>query len=344
MVIAMASVSLLPLDIPYKTTTKAIIKPSFEWELLRDAEGTIASVYHNHENGLIESFGNTEFRRGDVMHFYLRNDLKDGNSVTAGDTIGYTYSNEEQMRLIELEGRIEVLKSQLEYYLAGQKPEDIEWAEKEVQLADQELETQKKLMTRSEQLMKDSVISTQQYEIDFNELRVKEMKKVLAESKLKSLLAGDKPEQILLTRSQIAATQQQINQIKKRLNYLTLTTPVSGILASSKSFQKGNRLLRIIDQNRYIGVAPIKLEDKSYISLGDIVYLVINDFEKKKVGKIIDFNNEIELLNGEPVVYLTIAFDEPHEMIIPGNLVSIEIIGDTLNPRQYMVKTFQTSS
>lgn len=342
-VIAMGTVSLLPLDLPYKTSSKAIIKPSFEWELLRDAEGTIASVYHNHENGLIESYGNTEFRRGDVMHFYLRSDLSDGDFVDAGDTIGYTYSNEEQMRLIELEGKLEVLQSQLGYYTAGQKPEDIEWAEKEVMLASQELETQQKLMARSERLMKDSVISTQQYEIDLNELRVKEMRKVLAEAKLKSLLAGDKPEQITLTQSQIAATRQQINQIKQRLNFLTLTTPVSGVLSSGKSFKKGNRLLRVIDNKRYIGVAPIKLDDKPYIEQDNDVYLVVNDFEKIKIGRVVAFNNEIKLLNGEPVVYVTIAFDETHDLLIPGNLVTIEVVGTSLNPRQYMIKTLQTS-
>jgi len=339
--LVIGSVGLLPLDIPYTTRTKALVKPAYEWELLRDETGTLSSVFRNHENGLIESYGNTEFKRGDVINFFLKPGLKEGDLINKGDTIGFTYSNEERMRLIELEGQLSVLESELSYYTAGQKPEDIEWAQREVELANSVFETQQKLMARTEQLMKDSVISVQKFEIDQNELEVTRMRKVLAEARLTSLLAGDKPEQIALTRSKILATNLQIAQIKERLSYLTVTAPISGQLSSGKGYIQKDILLRIIDPDKFIGTAPIKLSDRSFISLGDEVYLIKPGASKKVIGRVIEFNNNIELMIGEPVVYMTIAFDEVNDLILPGNLVEIEIKGASLNPREYFVTSFQ---
>jgi len=342
LLLVIGSVGLLPLDIPYTTRSKALVKPSYEWELLRDETGTLSSVFRNNENGLIESYGNTEFRRGDVINFFLNPGLKDGDFIEKGDTIGFTYSNEERMRLIELEGQLTILESELSYYTAGQKPEDIEWAQREVELANSVFETQQKLMARTEQLMRDSVISVQKYEIDQNELEVTRMKKVLAESRLKSLLAGDKPEQIFLVQSKIAATRLQITQIKERLSYLTITAPVSGELSSGKGYLQKDLLLRIINRDKFIGTAPVKLSDRSHFNVDDEVYLIAPGKTKKYIGRIIEFNNVIELMQGEPIIYITIAFDEPHDLLLPGNLIDIEIKGASLNPRQYFITSFQT--
>lgn len=341
-VIALGVIAFLPLDLPYKVKSVAVVRPALEWELGRNTEGSLSSLLRNNLTGSVESYGNTEFRRGDVMKFELNPTIEAGGFIQEGDTIGFLYSNEERMKLIQLLGELEVLESQLSYYKAGQKPEDIESAEREVLLAEQELATQRKLMNRSENLKKDSVISMQQYEIDQNELQVKEMNKNLAEAKLKSIMAGDKPEQIQLVQTQIAVAKQQISQVRERLDYLTVISPISGIVVLERKLIQEDILVRVLDTSSFIGIAPILLSDRDFIEPGSEVSIITKIFEKHSVGKVYDFNNVSEIINGEPAVYFTIQFEQSHPSLIPGNLIEIEVKGVTLNPRQYVDKTFNS--
>lgn len=341
-VIILGGLAFVPWDLTYSVRTRAVVKAKVEWEIFRNSEGSISSLLRNNLTGSISSYGNTEFRRGDVMKFEMLPGLYEGGYVEKGDTIGYLYSNDEQMRLIEMKGELKVLESQLKYYTAGQKPEDVVKAEREVDLANQELETQRKLMKRTEMLMKDSVISVQQYEMDLNELKVKALRKTLAEAALNSIKAGDKPEQIELIHSRISALRQQIKQVENRLEYMTLISPLPGMIVLERNFDNQDMLLKVIDTSNYIGVAPLLLQDREYITEGSEVHIITQLYEKTPCGFIKDFNNVSEIVDGQGVVFFTIQFDKSLPILFPGNFIEIEVKGVGLRPIQYMAKSFNS--
>lgn len=343
-VLILGALSFVPWDLSYTIRTRALVKAQIEWEVFRNSEGSISSLLRNNLTGSISSYGNTEFRRGDVMEFKMMPDLHEGRFIVKGDTIGYLYSNEEQMRLIEMKGELKVLESRLKFDAAGEKPEEIEKAEREVDLAIQELETQRKLMSRTEMLMKDSVISVQQYEIDQNELKVKELQKTLAEAKLRSVKAGDKPEQIELMKSRIQALSQQIKQVENRLEYMTLISPISGMIVLERNFDNQDMLLKVIDTSNYIGVAPLLLKDREYIMEGDKVNMITQLYEKTPCGFIKDFNNVSQIVDGQGVVFFTIQFDKSLPILFPGNFIEIEVKGVSLKPIEYMATSFNSPS
>lgn len=343
-VIVLGALSFVPWDLTYTIRTRALVKAHLEWEIFRNSEGSISSLLRNNLTGSISSYGNTEFRRGDVMKFELLPDLYEGGFIVKGDTIGYLYSNEEQMRLIEMKGELKILESRLKYDTAGEKPEEVERAEREVDLASQQLETQRKLMARTEMLMKDSVISVQQYEIDQNELKVKELQKTLAEANLRSIKAGDKPEQIELMKSRIKALNQQILQVEDRLEYMTLISPLSGMIVLERNFENQDMLLKVIDTSNYIGVAPLLLKDRESFTTGNKVNIITQLYEKTPCGYIKDFNNVSQIVDGQGVVFFTIQFDKTLPVLFHGNFIEIEVKGVSLKPIEYMAKSFNSPS
>lgn len=136
--------------ISFRTKTKMVIHPTEEWELCKTIDGNLISVHKNHRKNYVQNYAVTEFQRGDAVRFVLNPKIFDKEQLTIGDTIGYVYSNEEQRRLIQLLGQLGVLSAELEFHTTGQKPEDVLFAERKLILAQQELETQRKLMRRSE--------------------------------------------------------------------------------------------------------------------------------------------------------------------------------------------------
>jgi hypothetical protein len=332
----------MPIEIPFDIQTKALIKPAREWELMRNSAGNITAVLRNHRYGTIESYSYSEFDRGDAVKFELRAGLFDEMRIKKGDTIGYFYSNEVELRLLQQEGALQVLKAELEFHRAGQKPEDIEMARRELELAERELHTQQILTSRSESLVKDSVISQQQYDLDLNALRVREMARSIAEAKLTSLEAGDKPEQINLILRKINVIQDQIQQLKQRLHYFVVTSPMEGRISFLRNFMSHENIIRIFGDDITIGIAPILIQDMEYIDMHSDVILADHQNEAIPKGKIVDINDVVEFLEGYQVRYILIELDSVPDLVLPGSMQAIKIKGRKLNPREYFLKAIKT--
>lgn len=332
MVLAAVLVYLWNPQVQYTTQTRAKLKPAKEWRLERSSENTLASVVTNNRTGSVQSLKVIELNRGDVMVFELDASVYDQKKVEKGDTIGEVFSNQQRQALVALRGELEVLESRLEYHLAGQKPEDIERAERELLLAEQDLMTQEKLMARSRLLMQDSVISVQQFEIDENELKLKRIAREVAKARLESLKAGDKPEQILLVESQIAAARQRLNQLEEATSLLQICAPMGGRVHMNRDYATTDAVLTISDTTHIIGVAPLMLRDKMFFQSPESgVYQSTSSMGWQKIGVIDEFNTTSQLINGKPVVFFTFDLSQTLQKTHMGELIEIECRGDELS-------------
>lgn len=339
----------MPWQWQYSALTKAKVKPHLEWELSRTLNGNLLTKFTDHYNNKVKSYSVTEFTRGDVVEFRLFPGLVEGTRIEEGDTIGFIYSNEEQRKLIELLGSMEILNSEYLFYTTGQKPEDADMAERRYKLAEQELATQKKLMARSEVLFQDSVISLQEYEIDLNELRVKELAYSIAEAHYRSVTTGDKPEQALLIESKIQALAMQIEQVQSRLAFFTLISPVSGQLVYNRkggvSGDGSESIVKIMSTDQQIGVAPIRIQDQTLFRIGDEVELI----SLSQRGKLIAIDNVAQGDWAGTTLYVTFIL-EPDSLgaaapsILPGSIADIKIKGPKLSSWDYLSLLLQRPS
>jgi hypothetical protein len=299
-------------EVVFSTSTKIIIYPAEEWELVRTVDGNLLSVHKNHVKNYVNNYSVTEFQRGDAVRFVLNQKIFEKEIIQIGDTIGYVYSNEEQRRLIQLRGQLTVLQAELEFHTTGQKPEDVKFAERKLALAKQELETQRKLMDRTNSLIKDNVISKEQYDIDLNELKVKELSVELAQANLESIDTGEKPEMEKLIRSKIEALSNEIDQIQNRLDLLTVISPINGrvsvdhgtMLVSSMMLST-QTIIKIISVEKPIGLMPIRLNHRSAITKNATVKFKKSDIE----GKVKSINNTAQLSLSAPYIFYVVEFN-----------------------------------
>lgn len=338
---ALVAASFLPVEIPYKIKTKAMVKPALEWELSRLPDGSLSSLLRNQLTGSIESYGVTEFRRGDVVQFEMNPEIFQGQTIQKGDTIGFLYSNDEQIRIAELKGQMEVLNAELEFYRSGEKEESIKAAEREVELSRENIKSQEKVLARSRVLMRDSLISKQQFELDEHELEMRKLALELALSRQQVVSTGDKPERIQLIETQIEAVKDQIRQLQSRIEQHILLSPMVGMVVMNRNYLSSDVLVKVIDDSAYVGIAPVLLRDLPHLDKGRKVVSRQYREEDPIRGRVFDFNNVSELINGQMVVFFTVVFEKNlGGGLLPGKVIEIEAEGVPMNPQEYAWKLF----
>lgn len=322
----------------FSTKTKIIIYPTEEWELVRTIDGNLVSVHKNHVKNYVNNYSVTEFQRGDAVRFVLNQKIFEQDFISIGDTIGYIYSNEEQRRLIQLRGQLGVFYSELEFHTTGQKPEDVKFAERKLALAIQELETQKKLMERSYALIEDNVISKEQYDIDLNELQVKELSVELAQAHMESVDTGEKPEMEKLIRSKIEALSNELDQIQNRLDLLTVISPINGRISIDHGSMMMSTLalntqtiVKIVSDAKPIGIMPIRLSHRSVIQGNAIVKFRKNDDQ----GKVLFINNTAQVSISAPYVYYVVELENKQHYTF-GEIQDVVVYGGKIPFTQFL--------
>lgn len=322
-----------PIQISYTIKTKAQIQPQKEWSLYQSSGGKLSKLQRDFTNNTIQSLDITEFQRGDVVTFRLVPEINYKRYIKKGDTLGFVYSNEEQRKLLALEKEVEVLLAEYSFYTTGQKPEDIEKAKKEKMLALQEWETEQKRFLRFKQLFKEGVISTQEYELLENSLRVKQLALSVAEASLASVSTGEKKEQAIWTQKKIESLQTQLAMMKERIGYLTLTSPIQGKIAT-QAFDHfaldGERILTLYAEDTLIAIAPIRITEKDFLNVGHSVTIK----NREETGTIIFIDNTAIGDWTGSAVYVRMAIAQPHQLL-PGEVVDVEIKGRNVSIWEY---------
>ncbi len=332
--IVLLLVACLYIKVPYIIKSRALFMPASEFNLVRTADGNLISSFKDNVRGVVKSYGVTEFQRGDVVQFLLNPKISNQKYVNAGDTIGWIVSNEEQRNLIQLKGELNIMKAELEFFTTGQKPEDIQTAKEQWELAKEQLDIQKKLLKRSTTLFGDSVIPQQEYDIELNKLKVKEIEVGIAEARYLSITTGEKKEQGRLVSARISNLESQIKQVSERLAYFTFTTPMSGMILLQRENETGENVIAIGDTSHWVGVIPVQLKEREFIKLSDTITY------KKLNGHIVGIDNSVRILDRKQAFYVTGLWPF-EENILPGTMAEVAIKCPKVTIKDYFLRIFK---
>lgn len=323
------------IKINYKINSKAFFMPALEYNLIRTPDGNLVTTLKDNTSGIVKSYGISQFSRGDVVQFMVSEDLIKNKFLQAGDTIGWILSNEQQKVLIQLQGELGVFKAELDFYTTGQKPEDIQTAKEQWELAKQQLDIQKKLIKRNTALYQDSVIPQQEYDIQVNNLKVKEIEVSIAEARYLSITTGQKKEQERLILAKIKNIESQINQVSNRLAYFTFTSPISGMLIAQRGLDTifGGNVISIGNTDKWVGLLPVQLKERAYIHIGDTL-LGNNGF-----GIITSMDNSVKIIDARQAFYVTTEWTSKQN-IMPGSISEVNIIGEKISLFNYLLRIF----
>lgn len=331
------------IDFKFNINTTGVVLSSKEWTLARTIDGNLISSFKDNVLGSTNSFNVTEFSRGDVVEFRLNPNIGDREFIHKGDTIGTIYSNEEQRKLNQLHGELAVLESELLFSTTGRKPEDVLVASEKLKLATQDFETEKKLYERNLKLYEDSIISRQQFEIIANNYKLKEFQKQIADAEFHSATTGEKPEQELLIKSKIRLIKDQIDKMQERLDYFVITSPVDGMIMKNTNRFSDEILLKVLDNSKFVVIAPVNIQDRKYIKKGNGVILRSNLGDIIGKGEIVSLDNIIQIVNSRQAFFTKSVLYETNDVIL-GELGDIEINTGEVNLSEYSKRMLNLSA
>lgn len=333
--IAIIVIASLYIKIPYTISSRALFMPASEYNLIRTIEGNLITSLKDNVSGVVKNYGITEFERGDVVQFVVSENLIKNKFLNVGDTIGWILSNEQQKLLIELKGELGVLKAELDFFTTGQKPEDVETAKEQWDLAIEQLEIQKKLIQRSAILFKDSVIPQQEYDIALNTLKVREIEVNIAEARYLSITTGEKKEQEKLIVAKIKNIESQINQVSARLAYFTFTSPISGNLLEQRGLDTifGGNVISIGSNDKWVGLVPVQLRERAYVHVGDTLFC------NESIGIIASMDKSIKIIDGKQAFYITSEWSSKNN-ILAGSIEEVQIKGEKITLADYFLRIF----
>ncbi|GAB3038008.1 hypothetical protein GCM10027185_45530 [Spirosoma pulveris] len=331
---------LLPATLPYPVRTSSLVMPAREWTLSRVRNGNLISTLKDNRTGRLSAFSSSVFQRGYMANFQLNPTIYRRAYLNKGDTVASMYSNQDQERLAQLLGELEVQKAELQLVSSGRKAADVEEIIDQLALAKQELAAQNALTKRIEALYGDSLVSSQEYETAIHKRRMCELTVHANEAAYRSATTGSKPEQLQVIRSKINALQQQIQHMQNSLKELTLVAPVSGIILLKKSLAEPTEevLLSVADQSDYVLLLPVNFLERDYVQLNQDVEIAITGTTKLAFGRIIGIDNTVQLVDGRQAFFVTALINSKNLPLVPGMLVKTTIWCQSLTLKEHLIR------
>lgn len=335
--------ALFYIKIPYVIKSNGIVQPALEWRLDKTIDGKIINTLKNHLTNTVTSFSATEFQRGDLVQFSISNKLHINSLINENDTIGYISSHEENLRLLQLKRELEENKRQKEVFLTGEKPEVVAIAYQEMLMAEQEFDTQQKIINRLKSLHDEDLIADQEYELAQNDFNIKKQQVAITRANYQSLISGAKKEEIALIDAAIHYLTLQINQTEKRIDALTIVAPLSGkMISNTRELTEMETLARIISVDRAILIMPVEIGLLDYFQQNDSISFKSPSGNINFRGYISHIDSEIHQLSQRQMVFVTSEINKTNHLLLPNLKVTAQIDCGNITLFQYIIRLSKT--
>lgn len=331
---------LVPMKIPYSIEVPGRMMPIREWILTTGENGQLRATLYDHIPGTMRTYSVTQFERGDVMRFTLHPAIRPGASVATGDTVGVIYSNKTEHQLAQLTGALSTAMASLNLYRSGEKESVIREAQQRLAHAREQAEEQRKILERLRMLYERDFISEQEIEIAESTLGLYDIHVTIAEAQLQTVQTGSKEEQIDLVCSRIRALKEEMNTVRKRLEHLTLISPLSGVVFR---FFSGDTLVAMGDTAAYVVVMPVKWKDRRYLTSKQEVTLNVDGLHSSLHGTLLQLGRVVQVLNGQQVLWATAIVKPNAEGLAPGLIVRCSISCEPVRPIQYLGRVIRAA-
>ncbi len=324
-------------ELPYSVRGKGVVGPLKEWGLYTASDGTLMNKLQDNASGGLKEYRVMEFQRGDVVSFFFNDRLETSKVVSRGDTIAWLISNDLRMRLVETRGELAHQESLLQVYLTGEKPEAVQKALDEVELARQELITQERITERISHLYEQDLVSTQEYELALNDLEVRRYALEIALSNYETIIAGEKEEEIGAVRARIESLEKQVEQLQKHIDDMNILSPISGSILRKRNLEhtENEEVIRVADLSSLLVFVPVDVHETEYIHPGQEV--IISSLNKKINASVHSIDNSVQLINNRPRIFVSVVIDNSDETgLIPNMVVDAKIITQTVSVKEYI--------
>ncbi len=324
---------LFPIHIPFSISVTGKIVPGQQWLVARQADGSIISSVYNYSQNITENYAAYQVDRGDVFHFKSMPELKESNSITAGDTIGYIFSNMFYQELNRLEGALEVARANLEVVSSGEQETILNEARDRLLLAQERAEVQNEILKRQTRLFQDSLISREEYEITRGMTRISDLEAQVAQAQLFTVEIGEKPEITTRAKIQIIAVENELRTLHSRLSDYTLRAPLSGEINKVIS---PDTLLLVSDETRLV-IMPIAWQYLNDVDTNLTFTIETNYARETSQGSIISKSDFMNMISGQQVFIALGLIDENSGNLPLNMMVECSLSGNSRSIWDYVL-------
>ncbi len=341
-VLILFALGILFVELPYNIRTKGIVKPIKEWGLYKTFDGTLVNIVEDHRSGVLNEYKVMEFQRGDIVSFHFNDKLLQHDMVKQGDTIAWVFSSDLTLSILEKKGAIAYQESLLDILKSGDRPEAVNIARDQVELARQELETQRKISQRIAHLYQEQLVSQQEYELAINDLHVREHQLEIAQSAMEAVLAGQKEEEIRSIEARISSLNTEKHHLSEHAGNMHITSPFDGELIRQRDPEgiDSDVVIRVADTSSLMVFAPVDVSEKQFIQVGQQVTIkgVYTNIEYH--GEVIGMDNSVRIFNRQPKFFISVIINnENHDMpLIPNMIVDARIHSDRVSLKSYLLR------
>lgn len=216
---------------------------------------------------------------GEITELYV----KEGDSVTMGQVLAKIRPDEYQSAVEQGEASVNTARSQRQISSSNVQGSSaqIEQLKADVRRTKAQLEVARNAHQRNEQLHKDGVISTSEFETSLGNLRAAESGLAAAEAGLKSAesSAAAARENVRVSEFGITSASARLKELRTSLQKTIITAPVSGIV-SKLNVEKGERVVGTLQMagTEMMRIANLSsMEVQVDVSENDILKVSLND-------------------------------------------------------------------
>jgi multidrug resistance efflux pump len=174
----------------------------------------------------------------EVEGFIVEIPRDEGEVVQQGDVIARLNDRDIRAELDKLANEITANRAKLNLLKAGARPEEIELAKTAVAKAEERLRYAKDLLGMDAALYQQSLLSKREYELSEEQVSVRQKELQEANQQLNLLLAGARPEEIQALEAELNRSETQRRYLGEQLKLLTVTSPVTGVIATHRLKEK----------------------------------------------------------------------------------------------------------
>jgi hypothetical protein len=327
----------VPIKISSDIPVSGKVFPARKWMLFAGTNGQVMTTQIDLIAGVSNVFETREFSRGDNVRFEILPEILLKPMIKKGDTIGLIYSNETKMLLNAARNELRVQKAILKSSQSGDKKEAIALAEKELEYARIDAQSQLSTFKRNKVLFEQKVITVQEFEDQQRLLELRQAEVEIKQADLQNIVTGEKPEVIEQIKAEIEKIESELKDLENKQEMQTIISPLTGIFHNSFS---SDTLMVVESMDDLIIKMPVNLKDRHRVFAGQKVKATILGMKKSFHSEVVHISNHIRVSGGKQTFILTASILTSEAELLPGVVFSGKLEADQILLRDYLMGWF----
>ncbi|HOV80465.1 MAG TPA: efflux RND transporter periplasmic adaptor subunit [Bacillota bacterium] len=266
--------------------------------------------------------------------------VKVGDHVTAGQLLAEQEEDDLKAQVIQNSANLKSALANLELLQSGATEEEITKAEVNVKIARAAYDQAKANLERNQILFQAGAISRSDFDTANNSYVSAEGNLKQAEASLKSLLAGNRPQEIAAAAAQVESGKAQLQMAEKALTGARMVSPMNGIVseinggegqratANNNNTSSGSGFIVLISEALQVK-AQVNEADIGRLALGQKVEFTVNAFpDKTFTGRVGSISPQAETVSNVQIYNAVVQIDENQQGLKAGMPANVTVIVD----------------